>query len=81
MIGLGNWEAAAELGRGRPIILFGASFPNLGLLDFHAVTAYGLHSENSIIGYFIVNYGWGSGYEHVYLDTGLVGENMQFKLN
>ncbi len=78
---LGNWEAAAELGRGRPIILFGASFPNLGLLDFHAVTAYGLHSENSIIGYFIVNYGWGSGYEHVYLDTGLIGENMQFKLN
>lgn len=43
--------------------------------EFHAVTVYGVSG-----GYFICHYGWG-GFEHVKLDSGLVGSCTLFNPN
>jgi len=79
-----NWDIFAEVGRNRPVIVFG-SFPSDPLSSSsrgsisHAVTAYGKSTEwwGSML---IVHYGW-SGYEHIILDSGLVGSSTQFILN
>lgn len=79
-----NFDIFAEVGRGRPVIVFGY-FPNdpspLSARGnvMHAVTAYGTHTEG-IISKLIVHYGW-KGYEQVLLDSGLVGSSTQFVLN
>lgn len=79
-----NYDIAAEVSRGRPIILFGnfpenpGEVPTRGSLN-HAVTAYGV-SSSGLFKKFIVHYGW-PGYGHVTLDGGLVGSSTQFILN
>lgn len=85
-----NFDMFAEVGRGRPVIVFGY-FPGTptpvqasnqeqirGNI-FHAVTAYGT-STTGLITKLIVHYGW-TGYNHVTLDGGLVGSSTQFVLN
>lgn len=76
---LGNIDMFAEIGRGRPIIVFGLlpSNPTRGTIK-HAVTAYGTPTSGLIVS-LIVHYGW-EGYEHVILDAGLVGSTTQFYL-
>lgn len=79
-----NFDIFAEVGRGRPVIVFGyfpdspGQVPTRGKV-FHAVTAYGT-STSGLTKKLIVHYGW-LGYEHVTLDGGLVGSSTQFVLN
>lgn len=78
-----NFDIFAEIGRNRPVIVFGY-FPNNPTQVtrgnvFHAVTAYGT-STSGILTKLIVHYGW-KGYSHVTLDSGLVGSSTQFVLN
>lgn len=78
-----NFDIFAEIGRKRPVIVFGY-FPNdptqvtRGKV-FHAVTAYGTSTSGTLTK-LIVHYGW-DGYNHVTLDGGLVGSSTQFVLN
>jgi len=78
-----NFDIFAEIGRDRPVIVFGY-FPNnptpvtRGSV-LHAVTAYGT-STSGLLTKLIVHYGW-DGYNHVTLDGGLVGSSTQFVLN
>lgn len=78
-----NFDIFAEVGRGRPVIVFGY-FPNeptqvtRGKVN-HAVTAYGT-STSGLSTKLIVHYGW-RGYSHVTLDGGLVGSSTQFVPN
>ena len=78
-----NFDIFAEIGRDRPVIVFGY-FPNNPTQVtrgnvFHAVTAYGT-STSGLLTKLIVHYGW-DGYSHVTLDSGLVGSSTQFVLN
>lgn len=75
----GKLSVASELKNSRPVALFGY-FPDESSNGYiqHAVTAYGLR-EGIIADKYIVHYGW-SGYERIYLDSGLMGSNTRFKL-
>ena len=76
-----NFDVFAEIGRDRPVIVFGyfpdspGQVPTRGKV-FHAVTAYGTSTSGNITK-LIVHYGW-SGYSHVTLDGGLIGSSTQF---
>ena len=79
-----NFDIFAEVGRNRPVIVFGYFPDSPGQVQsrgkvFHAVTAYGT-STSGLVTKLIVHYGW-SGYSHVTLDGGLVGSSTQFVLN
>ena len=79
-----NFDIFAEVGRNRPVIVFGYFPDSPGQVQsrgkvFHAVTAYGA-STSGLVTKLIVHYGW-SGYSHVTLDGGLVGSSTQFVLN
>ena len=79
-----NFDIFAEVGRNRPVIVFGYFPDSPGQVHsrgkvFHAVTAYGT-STSGLVTKLIVHYGW-SGYSHVTLDGGLVGSSTQFVLN
>lgn len=75
-----NWDIFAEVNSGRPVIVFGyfpsSPSPVTRGNVFHAVTAYGTQ-RSGLVSKLIVHYGW-SGYEHVLLDSGLVGSSTQF---
>ena len=77
-----NFDIFAEVGRNRPVIVFGYFPDSPGQVQsrgkvFHAVTAYGT-STSGLVTKLIVHYGW-SGYSHVTLDGGLVGSSTQFE--
>ena len=70
-----------ELLNGRPVIIFGL-LPDQETLGFiaHAVTAYGWHIYESIIGSYIVNYGWSEeATNEVEINIGLVGSITTFQ--
>ena len=81
---MGKIGVSSEISNNRPGIIFGwlSSNPSpasneiaLKGKELHAVTAYGISGE-----YFICHYGWNK-YEHVKLDSGLVGSCTLFNPN
>lgn len=73
-----NTNVFNEINAGRPVIVFGAGFPDTS--RGHAVVAYGIHQVNSLVANLIVHYGWDKEYNKVYLDSGLIASSTQFML-